>query len=589
MISGAFTAQWAADLVGGYVDDVMSGRRVACRHERYGVERYLDDLEHAAARGYRFDKKQATFAVRFFPLVLKHAVGEWNQEPFAPSGWQAFCIWNIQGWRKIDDGTRRFRKAYVTVARKNGKTTWASGMVALIAYADSPLEAGGRAYLAATKRPQALLTFEPLVEMVEQSADLSKVSTTYRSPPRIEIELNLRGVKYKSRVETIGADSKRQDGLNPSLVCKDEIHEWGETLRPLHEKLSTGGASRRQALELITTTAGSDDAPIWEEVHDSAERVVEAAAAGDHHNDALFAYIAQLDEEDEPLDPAVWQKANPNWAVSVKPEYIEQAAAEATLQPALFPQFVRYHCNRRTASFIQAYPSHLWELGNERLDPPPQKGDLCFGGMDLSLGDDWSAVSFVFPRFDEASEQWTYGVESKVWACRGQRLPYDRSPFREWIADGLLEVQHNEILDHTPLKHHILAYHRRYQLRQFNYDKRFAHEIAADLYNNFNLECLDWFQTHKNYNEPILSFEAALKDGRIYHGNDPVLTWQARNAELEPKPGPDGRDLFILKKGGGRRYKKIDAVAAMLMAYDGALFHCERKKASLSFDTTPAR
>lgn len=571
MIAHNFTDP--AELVKQYTDQVVAGERAAGRLERLAVERHVTDMETAQERGWYFDSKIARKSCIFFPQCLKHSIGEWAGHSFELNPWQAFVVWNIQGWRSTDDDTRRFRKAYITVGRKNGKTTWMAGFAALLLYADTPIESGGRGYCAATKRSQASLLWDETRRMIQQSYDLNK--RTVITPSRYKIMVV--GEPWnESTFEPLGADATRQDGLNPSFVIKDELHEWRRGQRALDEKLSTGGAARRQPLELIITTAGDDNSEIWAEEHEFASKVVAGGI-----DDTYFALICQADEDDDPLDKSSWQKANPNWGFSVKPKYIESQAAEAVNKPSAMNGFERYHLNRCTTSFPQAYPKELWDLGNQSFDDPVN-GAICFGGMDLGRSDDWSAVSFVFPEF--VDDTWHYKIISKTWAVEGQghsKIPFDRDPWRTWIYDGILAYEKSEIMDFSELKAWVIEMWRKYQLKSLAYDKTFAHEIAASLYNDYGVPIFDYFQTHAKYTEPIKSFEHALRAGCIYHRGDPVLSWQAGNTTMSVRR--DGK--LMLDKGGAVRWKKVDAMVATMMAYSECIYASDKKQKGAVFIT----
>jgi len=113
--------------VSQYVKSVLSGDRIAGRLEKFAVQRYLDDQKLAESRGFYFNEDLARESCLFFPAVLRHSTGRYSGDPFVLTPFQAFCVWNIQGWRRRDDDFRRFRKAYMTFARKNGKTCWGPG------------------------------------------------------------------------------------------------------------------------------------------------------------------------------------------------------------------------------------------------------------------------------------------------------------------------------------------------------------------------------------------------------------------------------------------------------------------------------
>ena len=103
-----------------YADDVVKGNIVVCEYVRLAVKRYFEDLRDALDKGWYFDKKAAMRAISFIEK-LKHTKGEWAGQRFRLEPWQQFVLWNIFGWKNAD-GTRRFRYAYIEIARKNGKT-----------------------------------------------------------------------------------------------------------------------------------------------------------------------------------------------------------------------------------------------------------------------------------------------------------------------------------------------------------------------------------------------------------------------------------------------------------------------------------
>jgi len=102
-----------------YVDDVLSGQQVASKAVRLACERHRRDLDTGAERGLWFDESAARVAIAFFRL-LKHSKGEWAGQVMRLEPWQQFVVGSLFGWKR-EDGLRRFRTAYMEVARKNGK------------------------------------------------------------------------------------------------------------------------------------------------------------------------------------------------------------------------------------------------------------------------------------------------------------------------------------------------------------------------------------------------------------------------------------------------------------------------------------
>ena len=89
----------------------------------------------ATAGDCYFDVEAAEMAVEFFPECLCHVKGKLAGQPFKLQKWQKGVIANLFGWKR-PDGTRRYREALLYVARKNGKTSLAAGIVLCILFTE---------------------------------------------------------------------------------------------------------------------------------------------------------------------------------------------------------------------------------------------------------------------------------------------------------------------------------------------------------------------------------------------------------------------------------------------------------------------
>lgn len=80
-----------------------------------------DADERAIAEGCYFDERAGRFVVEFFETFLRHTLGQWAGQPFKLLDWQRDdIVMPLFGWKR-EDRTRRFRKAYIEVPKKNGK------------------------------------------------------------------------------------------------------------------------------------------------------------------------------------------------------------------------------------------------------------------------------------------------------------------------------------------------------------------------------------------------------------------------------------------------------------------------------------
>ena len=557
------------DNVVAYCEAVTSGRVVTSKWVRLAVERHLADLQKAGERGFYFDEDIAHRACSFFPKVLRHYKGQWAGQPFHLSDWQQFIIWSLFGWRRKADGLRRFRRAYVTVARKNGKTTLGAGVGILCQYFDEPNEPGAEVYVVATKKEQAAICYEDAVRMVTASPALNSRSKIRKAPHTIWY------VAQNSKFQPLGADSQK-DGLNPHCVIEDELHAWTERQRESKEKMETGGAARRQPLLLMITTAGSDDSIIWLQEDAAACHAVEAVASGEVYDDELFAYIARIDDEDDPFDESCWEKANPNLGVSAKVEYLRSEAEVASKRPEKYGAFVRYNCNRKAEKEDKPITAIRWRKGNQ----PVIVGDGAYGhgGIDLGRSNDWCAAAMVFPEYAEDADgrrPVKYQIVTHCWCCDEGKFRPDYEPFRGWANRGLLTVCHGSAVDYGAVKQWVIEAAKRYQIESWAFDPAFAASFGQSLQEEHGLPVFKFTQAPFYYHEPTTRFLDSLDAGIIHHGGDPVLEWQAKNMALYR----NHKDHVMPCKGDEKH--KVDGMVAMLMAVSECMYAARKPTGSM--------
>jgi Phage terminase-like protein, large subunit len=162
--------------VKNYIKATISGKRVCGKSEYLAVKRHVDDLQRL--KEYYFDEEEGISACNFFN-VLSHWKGEMAGKTIILEAWEAFIVYCIFGWKRKKDNMRRFNYADVLVARKNGKTTIASGIALKMMLADG--ENGAEVYSAGIDRGQAAICWESSMQIVKSSPILSEMVTCYRN------------------------------------------------------------------------------------------------------------------------------------------------------------------------------------------------------------------------------------------------------------------------------------------------------------------------------------------------------------------------------------------------------------------------
>ena len=123
------------------------------------------------APGSIYKQKFADSAV-FFVNHLKHGTGKWMGMPFELIDWQERIIRDIFGIVQKRDECRQFRRVYIEVPKKNGKSELGAAIALLLLCTDA--EYGGEIYGCATDRNQASRIFDVAMHMVDQFPAIKK-------------------------------------------------------------------------------------------------------------------------------------------------------------------------------------------------------------------------------------------------------------------------------------------------------------------------------------------------------------------------------------------------------------------------------
>ncbi|EOS92851.1 phage terminase, partial [Erwinia tracheiphila PSU-1] len=291
----------SVNMANEYARQVLSGKIIACSYIKKVCQRHFDDLKKSLDKEYpyTFNRDLAERACRFVQL-LPHSSGDLKGQKLVLELWQAFVFFSIFGWVTKKNKKRRFREAYIRVARKNGKSFFAAGIGTYMFCADG--ENSAEIYCGATKMPQAKKVFNPAQHMAKMLPGLrSKFGVSVWAEKMTRPD----GSVFAPVVGNPG------DGDSPSCAIIDEYHE--HPTDRLYAAMTTGMGARSQPLTLIITTAGVDlESPCFDKDKEAKE-VLDAVIP----NDRLFAMIYELDDGDDWQDPVNLIKANPNLNVSI--------------------------------------------------------------------------------------------------------------------------------------------------------------------------------------------------------------------------------------------------------------------------------
>ena len=517
--------------------------------------------ERAVMNGCRFEIDLAEHVRTFFKDYLRHSKGKWAGKPFVLEPWQwEMVIGPMFGWVR-EDGTRRLRKVYVEVPKKQGKSTMGAGVGLYLLVGDG--EEGAEVYSAATKKDQAAIVHDEAVRMVKASPFmLSRLRINHATKVISQDRTN-------SKYAALAADAAGSEGMNIHGIVIDEMHVWKD--RNFHDSLRYGGAARTQPMFFTITTAGVFDKTMigWIE-HEYAQQWLDDGV----EDEEFLGYIRCADPDDDILDPEVHKKANPSYGTIIDPAEIAKAAKDAVEKSTERFAFMRYRLNLWTDAYSSWLDMLAWDKCAGPVDEAELVGRRCFGGLDLASRRDLTALVLLFPPRVQG-EPWD--ALCRIW-CPAEgaavRAKNDKVKYLDWARQGFVTLTPGNETDFIAIREQVEADRKRFKIMPLG--------IGADPWNLTHLrQELDplaaiitpFQQIVKYYSGPCKKLEVMVLDGKIRHGGHPVLRWAVSNVRV--KIDANG-NVFPNKE---KSKDKIDPATALLMALGRAMEHQERASA----------
>lgn len=546
-----------------YISDISSNKIAACKKVKLAVQRHIDDLKEAEKGSFPFyfDHQKACNAILFF-TQLTHTKGKLAGTSFMPEPWQQFIIASLYGWRRNDNGLRRFRRAYIQIARKNGKTFLSSG----VALYDLITEPGAECYSAATKRDQAGRCFQDAKNTVRYSKTLRKY-----------IQLYAHALKCKDgTMQALSSDSHTLDGLNPSCAIIDEYH--AHKTDALLNVIETGMSARQQPLLFIITTAGNDrNVPCYEE-YERCSKILERARG--YENEEYFCIIYELDKKDDWKNEKNWYKANPNLGASVEIDDLRMKYKNALQKSTDEASFRTKNLNEWLNVADVWITADRWQKCHRRYNEANLKGLQCWGGIDLSKRLDFTAFTWYFalPNGKRYAKHYFFIPEGQI----ENKMKGDSYLIRQWIKQGYIYATPGETVDYSFMFEKIIADSQVYDVQEIAYDRNLAEHLITDLADTLNM--VEFNQSMVGMSEPSKEWEQLIADGNLID-NNPVMAWMVSCCTV--KPDANG-NIKPLKPDVMRSTKRIDGVITSIMANNRLAVAMADKSEPVDFETLKA-
>ena len=504
----------------------------------------------ACGDGYRFDPIEARRIIDFASECCTFTNSKWAGQRVTLQPCQVAFLANLFGWRRAD-GTRRYRKALLFVAKKFGKTELAAIVANYLLFADG--EPSPEIVSAAGNAEQATRVFNAAAKMVTAEPELSS---------RAEVlTRSIRHLTNGGTYKVINAAAKTKHGVNLHAALVDELFVMDAELV---DALETSMRARRQPLLLYTTTAGDNPESIAGEVYDYACKIRD----GIIQDDEFLPVIFEAPKDADPGSPATWRLAQPNLGITVPESEYAKDYQEAMKVPRKMATFRQFSLNQWTESAAAWISLEDWRACGQSFDLEDFKGCRATLGIDLSSTTDTTAIVAAIERDDKVFVHADIFIPEDNAEGRFIRQKRDRAPYLTWVKQDFIHATPGNTVDYAAVEKRILELSAILNVI----------EVQADPYNaSGTLERLTkaglnvatvrqgWSlaQATKETERMILARE-------LVHPANPAFTFQVSSAAVKQ----DERDNQWITKA--RSAARVDAAVAMVMAVNAMKFGAGR-------------
>jgi phage terminase large subunit-like protein len=541
----------------GYARAVVGGEIPACKWTILACQRQLDDLDREVSEDWPwvFDLDAADRVCAFIEL-LPHIKGKWAREGrlITLEPWQCFVITTIFGWLHHLTRLRRFIEFYEEVPRKNAKSTKGSGLFLYMLTADG--EHGAECYTAATTRDQARIVFDDAKAMAERTPDLR----TYLGLAIMQHSLTV--AHTSSKGAPLAAEASTQDGLNVHFALLDELHAHKK--RDLYDVIDTARGAREQSLLGTITTGGTDRSGICYERRTHVTKILQGVV----RDDRIFGIIYTIDDGDDPFDPTVWAKANPNFGVSVMPDDLAAAARKAEAMPSALNNFLTKRLNVWVSGESAWMDMRSWDrCGDVSLrNLSDFAGAKVWMGLDLAQKKDFAALCLVF----EVEGVWH--VCTRLYLNELAISESGNAHLTGWARQGYVQMTDGDITDFDVVADDLRRLCTEFDVQEIAFDPALSMYFAGKLIEE-GLPMVEITQRSIFFTPALLQVENLVLEKKLRHDGNPVMTWMVSNLVVKVSKFNE-----LMSPTKERPENKIDGPMAMLMAMGRALSGSKTEK-----------
>lgn len=431
--------------------------------------------------------------------------------------------------------------AILSEARKNAKT--ATIAFICLAHTVGPESVqNSRIISGAMSRDQAAEVYNLASKCVMLSPKLTPIVKIIPSSKK------LIGLPMNVEYQAISADGQTAHGKSPILAILDEVGQVRGPRSDFIDAITTAQGAYENPLLIYISTQAANDGDLFSILIDDAQN-------NKHPKTVCHVYAA--DPDAELLDEKQWKKANPALGLFRSLSDMRKQAEKAERMPSFENTFRNLNLNQRVSTVSPFVSKTIWELCG--TEPAPLQGATVYGGLDLSMRTDLTALVLVGEDADGNFNVWPFFWTPEI-GLR-DRAARDRQPYDVWVDQGFLRTTPGATVDYSFVAMEIAEIRSECEIVGIGYD-RWRIDLLKREFDSIGLELplAEFGQGFKDMSPALDALEALFLNSALSHGMHPVLTMCAANAVISKDPA--GNRKLDKSKATGR----IDGMVSLAMA-----------------------
>lgn len=521
-----------------FAQDIVDGVDTQCRDIVNACKRFFNDLER---KDLELRTKDPDIVINLIESTIVLQQGEDMNglpmlgKPFLLLPWMKFVVYNLLGFYKKGTHERRYKEAFIMVARKNSKTCF----IAALAWAVSILqrESGSKAYIVANSLKQAMEAFRFLkfsvtfnhfdeeFRIVDNNAD-HIIEKTFKDEKGNVIGL--------VSITALASNPDAQDSFNCNFAIADEVAAYKSPAQ--YNRFKEAMKNYRNKLMIGITTAGDNANSFGYRRMEYACKV----ARGTVKDDSLFSFVARADADEKGnvdyLSRDEQKKANLSYGVTVSPDDLYNDALQAQNDPQQLKDYLSRSLNIYTSSiksyfdikeFRNSDSKYNWTL--EQLAKLPVK---WYGGADLSKMHDLTATA-LYGSYKNVDIVITHAFCPVTMAAA--KSDEDSIPLFGWRDDGWLTMCNSATVNYADIvAWFVKMKNMGFKITQVGHDRKFGREYIA-LMKAAGFKVIDVPQYYYLKSEGFRHIEKKVKDEEFYYLHSDAYEYCVENVHAIEK------------------------------------------------------